>query len=78
MLTKYMNGDYDLANSFVIGDRLTDIQLAKNLGAKGILINDGSLAEQLEKDGLADTCSWFQPIGTIFMNVLPRRKEQQQ
>ena len=56
MLTKYMQGDYDLANSFVIGDRLTDIQLAKNLGAKGILINDGSLSEKLEKEGLNDTC----------------------
>src|SRR5690606_33793463 len=35
MLSKYISGEYDLANSFVIGDRLTDIQLAKNLGAKG-------------------------------------------
>ena len=32
MLTEYMNGNYDLKNSFVIGDRVTDIQLAKNLG----------------------------------------------
>ena len=39
LLTHYMNGDYDLANSFVVGDRLTDIELAKNLGAKGIWIN---------------------------------------
>lgn len=38
MLTNYINGEYDLAESYVIGDRLTDIQLAKNLGAKGILI----------------------------------------
>ncbi len=38
MLAKYLNGDYDLENSFVIGDRLTDLQLAKNLGAKGLLI----------------------------------------
>lgn len=36
---KYMNGDYDLANSFVIGDRITDVELAKNLGAKAIWIN---------------------------------------
>jgi len=39
LLTKYFSEDYDLANSFVIGDRLTDVELAKNLGAKGIFIN---------------------------------------
>jgi len=57
MLGKYLNGDYDLAKSFVIGDRLTDIQLAKNLGAKGILINNGDLVEQMEKQGLANHCA---------------------
>lgn len=40
LLTEYLKGDYDLENSFVIGDRLTDIELAKNLGGKGIFIND--------------------------------------
>lgn len=38
-LKKYMNGDYDLENSLVVGDRWSDMELAKNLGAKGILIN---------------------------------------
>ncbi|UXX80538.1 bifunctional histidinol-phosphatase/imidazoleglycerol-phosphate dehydratase HisB [Reichenbachiella carrageenanivorans] len=38
LLTEYMTGDYDLANSFVIGDRITDVELAKNLGAKAIFI----------------------------------------
>ena len=38
LLTKYLEGDYDLAGSFVIGDRFTDMELAKNLGAKGILL----------------------------------------
>ncbi|MFL0120509.1 bifunctional histidinol-phosphatase/imidazoleglycerol-phosphate dehydratase HisB [Tenacibaculum maritimum] len=40
LLTKYFSKEYDLENSFVIGDRLTDIELAKNLGTKGIYIND--------------------------------------
>jgi imidazoleglycerol-phosphate dehydratase/histidinol-phosphatase len=40
MLTKYLNNpDYDLENSFVIGDRITDVELAKNLGSKAIFIN---------------------------------------
>lgn len=42
MLTKYMNGDYDLANSYVIGDRQTDLELARNLGCKGILLDENT------------------------------------
>lgn len=41
MFTKYLNNpEYDLANSFVIGDRITDVQLAKNLGCKVIWMNN--------------------------------------
>jgi imidazoleglycerol-phosphate dehydratase/histidinol-phosphatase len=40
LLTEYFSDGYDLKNSFVIGDRLTDMELAKNLGSKGIFIND--------------------------------------
>lgn len=40
MLTDYMNGTYDLANSWVIGDRATDAQLAVNLGCKSLILND--------------------------------------
>ncbi|AYN68028.1 bifunctional histidinol-phosphatase/imidazoleglycerol-phosphate dehydratase HisB [Euzebyella marina] len=40
LLNEYFTEDYDLVNSFVIGDRLTDVELAKNLGAQGIFIND--------------------------------------
>ncbi len=42
LLTQYMEGDYDLASSFVLGDRLTDMELAKNLGAKGIFISQNN------------------------------------
>ncbi|KQS35819.1 bifunctional histidinol-phosphatase/imidazoleglycerol-phosphate dehydratase HisB [Pedobacter sp. Leaf194] len=38
LLTKYLSGDYDLQNSYVIGDRLNDVVLAKNLGAKAIFL----------------------------------------
>lgn len=42
MLGKYLSGEYDLANSFVIGDRLTDMELARNLGAKGIWLHENN------------------------------------
>ncbi|HRF20287.1 MAG TPA: HAD hydrolase-like protein, partial [Chitinophagaceae bacterium] len=45
MLKRYLNiAEYDIESSFVIGDRITDVQLAKNLGCKAIWINnDASL-----------------------------------
>lgn len=44
MLEAYLNGAVDLAQSYVIGDRLTDLLLAKNLGARGILLREGTAA----------------------------------
>lgn len=52
MLTQYMSGDYDLANSYVIGDRITDAMLAKNLGAKAILLRTPS--DEVRRD-IADS-----------------------
>lgn len=52
LLTKYFSEEYDLKNSFVIGDRLNDIVLAKNLGAKGIYIRNNDVlgsTENLDK-----------------------------
>lgn len=50
MLTAYFSDEYDLANSYVIGDRLTDVQLAVNLGAKAILFRS-----ELPAEGISDT-----------------------
>ncbi len=60
MLTKYLNNpEYDLENSFVLGDRLTDVELAKNLGAKAIFMNDtdgaGSTEISSKREELNDT-----------------------
>lgn len=54
MLKTFFTENYDLQNSFVIGDRLTDVQLAKNLGSKGILLRPGT--DQLTAPGLQEHC----------------------
>lgn len=68
MLTEYINNpEYDLENSFVLGDRLTDVELAKNLGTKAIFINDNdgigsneisSKREELDQIIVLQTMSW--------------------
>lgn len=56
MLTKYLNNpDYDLAGSFVIGDRATDVELARNLGCRAIYLSDS--AEPLREKGLEEHCA---------------------
>lgn len=66
MFGKYIYGDYDLKNSFVIGDRLTDIQLAKNLGSKAIFIN----AIQNDEADLT-TESWSEIYS--YLKLIPRK-----
>jgi imidazoleglycerol-phosphate dehydratase/histidinol-phosphatase len=58
LLGEYLSGDYDLENSFVIGDRLSDVQLAKNLGCKAILLRDiDDVASEFNEKGLSETTS---------------------
>lgn len=58
MFGNYLGGEYDLAASYVIGDRVTDVLLARNLGARGILLSPAAEgAQMLEKAGVADACA---------------------
>lgn len=57
MMSKYMDGSYDLANSFVIGDRITDVELAKNLGCQAIFMKDIENGEkEIISANLPDVC----------------------
>ena len=47
MFGRYLSGEYDLTNSYVVGDRLTDVELAWNLGAKAILLQPKAEGEQM-------------------------------
>ena len=58
LLTAYLNGNYDLANSFVIGDRLTDIELAENIGAKGILLSNNEELNYKNNTQILKTENW--------------------
>ena len=64
LLTAYFKEDYDLANSYVIGDRMTDMELAKNLNAKGIYINDKSNLGQGETTVSDDDLNSFIALET--------------
>ncbi|WP_418426677.1 bifunctional histidinol-phosphatase/imidazoleglycerol-phosphate dehydratase HisB [Alistipes sp.] len=58
MFGRYMDGTYDLSGSYVIGDRVTDILLARNLGARGILLTPVTEGlRMLEEAGAADACA---------------------
>lgn len=87
MLTQYLNNtEYDIANSFVIGDRITDMMLAKNLACKGIWLNNGSLlgageigskkVSALKKDGtiLLESTEWKQVYE--FLKSIPENQNK--
>lgn len=60
MLNEYLDGSYDLANSYVIGDRLTDVELAVNLGSKAIFLGDSDVEgyEKMEEYIALTTSNW--------------------
>lgn len=66
MFTYYIKGDYDLINSFVIGDRLTDVELAKNLGCNAIYIS-----KEPSADAVLTTTSWADIYS--FLATQPRK-----
>lgn len=68
LLQKYIHGAYDLKNSYVIGDRQTDIQLAKNLGSKAIFIADVE-----NEDADLSTNNWIDIYA--YLKALPRVAE---
>lgn len=59
LLQSYIYGDYDLANSFVIGDRPTDMELATNLKSRGIFIGDENNEAVLSTTSWADIYSFL-------------------
>ncbi|MDR1371943.1 MAG: bifunctional histidinol-phosphatase/imidazoleglycerol-phosphate dehydratase HisB [Dysgonamonadaceae bacterium] len=69
MLNKYLSGDYDLQKSFVIGDRLIDVELAKNLDCRAILINDEAILNknpELKSNLALATTDWNSIAEFIF------------
>ncbi len=77
MFARYLDGSYDLASSYVIGDRVTDLLLARNLGARGVLLRPAAEGRRMvEEAGVAESCalvndSWAEVAEFI------RRGEQQ-
>ncbi len=81
MLKKYFSEQYDLENSFVIGDRITDMELAKNLGSKGIYLKtdtnnekDSILENELKEIIVLKTNDWnevytFLALGSRNANI---------
>lgn len=72
LMTSYLSEEYDLKNSLVIGDRTTDVELAKNLGCKAIFLQDPETGSKLLNEaGLKDVCalttmSWQSVVAYLF------------
>ncbi|PWJ54510.1 imidazoleglycerol-phosphate dehydratase/histidinol-phosphatase [Dyadobacter jejuensis] len=75
MLQEYLTSDYDLANSYVIGDRHTDVQLAANLGCKAIYIGSAESAQQIPSEAAPSLAFVSTDWNAIYEHLkLPSRK----
>ena len=70
MLKEYFSKEYDLAGSFVIGDRITDMELAKNLGAQGIFFGTQNQEIILKESGLEPNCALLSDNWDTIFNFL--------
>lgn len=78
MMQKYINDpEYDLGQSLVIGDRYTDVLLAKNLGCKAVYLGTAELAEDLNQYCLIKTTSWTEAERAIisYNNVITVKRD---
>lgn len=74
MMGKYLSGDYDMDHSFVIGDRLTDVELAKNMGCKAIFLKEEvEIPTDLKTFCALQTADW--DIVTEFLFAGERKSE---
>ncbi len=81
LLTRYLNEDYDLQGSFVIGNSKEDVELAKNLGSKAILFGPQSMKQELEQAELASTCilitdNWEQVVEMVALGIRSVTRER--
>ncbi len=80
MLTKYLTGKYDLANSYVIGDRPTDVDLAKNLGTKAIYIRNANFPIKEMGENVYSVDGWdeiYELLRTPWRRVTHTRKTKE-
>lgn len=68
MFPQYLTDDYDMEGSYVIGDRITDVELAKNLGCKAIYLSDttDNLADNLRDVCVLATTDWWEIAEYLF------------
>jgi len=70
MLKDYFSEEYDLAGSYVIGDRPTDVELAKNLGARGIFFASQNRMSELDTKNLQQSCALISDSWDDIFNFL--------